>query len=156
MLQIQIPEFGILRLSHLVLDYNGTLACDGELLPRVRDSLDRLAQQLAVHVLTADTFGTAQSRLAGVPCELSILGPERQAQAKRSYVEQLGVRTTACIGNGRNDRLMLETAALGIVVAQQEGACVETLLAADLIVPNICAALDLLGYPQRLVATLRG
>ena len=36
-----------------------------------------------------------------------------------------------------------------------EGAAVETLLAAKVIVPDIGAALGLLLYPQRLVATLR-
>jgi len=69
-LQIQVPEFGILRLSYLVLDYNGTLAVDSEFLPRVAE---QVTQQLVVHVLTGDTFGTARSQLAGVPCELSVL-----------------------------------------------------------------------------------
>ena len=36
MIDISIPGFGPLRLECLVLDYNGTLACDGELLPGVR------------------------------------------------------------------------------------------------------------------------
>ena len=28
MIEISIPGFGTLRLEHMVLDYNGTLACD--------------------------------------------------------------------------------------------------------------------------------
>jgi soluble P-type ATPase len=59
------------------------------------------------------------------------------------------------MGNGRNDRLMLQTAALGVAVCQAEGAAVQTMLAADVIVPDTQAALDLLIYPLRLVATLR-
>jgi soluble P-type ATPase len=156
MLQIQIPDFEPLRLEHLVLDYNGTLALDGELLPGVKERLVRLVSQLAIHVVTGDTFGKAQSRLDGVPCKLSILPRHAQAEAKRAYVERLGASACVCIGNGRNDRRMLEAAALGIAVVQQEGAYLETLAAADVIVPSIQDALDLLTNPQRLVATLRG
>ena len=54
-----------------------------------------------------------------------------------------------------NDRLMLQTAGLGIAVMQAEGAAVETVLAADVVVPDIIAGLDLLLHPLRLVATLR-
>ena len=59
------------------------------------------------------------------------------------------------MGNGRNDRLMLDEAALGVVVVQREGAAVETLLAADVVCQSIVDALDLLLNPLRLKATLR-
>jgi soluble P-type ATPase len=68
---------------------------------------------------------------------------------------RLGAGRTACIGNGRNDRLMLKTAALGIAVLQGEGAASVALAAADLIAPTITEALDLLAKPLRLVASLR-
>ncbi|MGN2390166.1 HAD family hydrolase [Pelomicrobium sp. G1] len=140
---------------HLVLDYNGTLALDGELLPDVRERLQRLSAALSIHVVTGDTFGTARARLAGLPCQLSILPQRGQAEAKRVYVEHLGAGC-ACIGNGRNDHLMLKAAALAIAVVQQEGAWGDTLTSAQVIVRDIRDALDLLLYPQRLVATLRG
>lgn len=63
--------------------------------------------------------------------------------------------TVVAIGNGRNDRLMLEQAAIGIAVLGQEGTAVEALMAADVIVADIFTALDLLQIPLRLVATLR-
>jgi len=50
-----------------VLDFNGTLAADGMLLPGVKDQLERLSGVLRLHVLTADTFGSAGSALAAVP-----------------------------------------------------------------------------------------
>jgi len=40
-------------------------------------------------------------------------------------------------------------------VCQAEGAAMATLLAADVVVTNICDALDLLLNPPRLIATLR-
>jgi len=43
MLEIDIPGTGLLRLQHLVLDYNGTLATDGALLPGVDERARTLA-----------------------------------------------------------------------------------------------------------------
>jgi len=111
MLEIPIPGFGSLLLSHLVLDDNGTLAVDGHLVPGVKERLKSLSPRLRLHVLTADTFGMARAALADVPRELSILGPQQQDLAKRDYVERLGAREVICIGNRRNDRFMLESAA---------------------------------------------
>ncbi len=155
MLEIQIPNDRVLRLHHLVLDYNGTLAYDGRLLKGVASRLAALAQQLTVHVVTADTFGHAHAELAGTPCSLSIVPASGQDHSKLAYIQELGCTETVCIGNGRNDRLMLKAAALGIAVLQEEGAAVESLLAADLVAPSILAALDLLLHPLRLAATLR-
>ncbi|HSF29715.1 MAG TPA: ATPase P [Candidatus Tectomicrobia bacterium] len=155
MLEIVIPGYRTLRLEHLVLDYNGTLACDGELLDGVRERLDVLTDRLQIHILTADTFGKARVQLADVRCALSILPIEDQDRRKLEYIERLGPETTVCVGNGRNDRLMLQNAGLSIVVIQAEGAAAQTVLAADVVSPDILAALDLLAQPLRLVATLR-
>jgi len=139
---LAIPGFGALRLEHLVLDYNGTLAIDGRLIAGVKLRLSRLAASLGVHVITADTFGKARGSLRGVECTLQIL--------KRG-----GEDRVVCIGNGRNDRLMLRIAALGIATVQREGAAVEAVQAADIVVHDVRDALDLLLVPRRLLATLR-
>ena len=68
---IDIPGHGPLPLRHLVLDYNGTLALDGNLVPGVAERLTELAAApgaLRVHVITADTFGQVRQQLAGLPC----------------------------------------------------------------------------------------
>jgi len=155
MLEIAIPGAQPLCLDHLVLDYNGTLAVDGRLLSGVADLLRRLAAEMTVHVVTADTFGLAPDALSGLPCRLTVLPPQDQDAAKLRYVETLGAARCAAVGNGRNDRSMLAAAALGICVVQGEGASVATLLAADVAAPDILAALGLLLEPRRLVATLR-
>ena len=156
MLTIEIPGFRALHLEHLVLDFNGTLARDGQLLDGVGPRIEVLARDLTVHVATGDTHGSARAQLRGLPLTLTVLEPEHQAEAKRTYVQALGADRCVCIGNGRNDRLMLQEATLGIAVAGIEGTSVEALLATHLFVPNIHDALDLLQSPQRLVATLRG
>ena len=155
MIEVAIPGFGTLALDHLVLDYNGTLACDGELLPGVAGALAALAGKIEIHVVTADTFGRARAALAGIACTLTVLPQERQDEAKLAHVEKLGRGRTAAIGNGRNDRLMLQTAALGIAVIQREGAAAETVCAAHVVTTDIVAALELLSHPLRLTATLR-
>lgn len=144
-----------MQLANLVLDYNGTIAFDGELIAGVPEALRRLSTRLQIHVLTADTFGTVQQRLAGLPCRLAVLGQEAQDLAKRDYVKTLRPERTVSIGNGRNDRFMLADSALGLAVVQQEGAFAQTLQAADIVCSHILDALALLEHPLRLTATLR-
>ena len=155
MIEISVPGFRTFRFKHLVLDYNGTLAVDGHLLPGLGIILRNLALDVEVHVLTADTFGLATRELADLPVKLLILPAADQADAKLAYVTQLGPENVVAIGNGRNDRKMLHAAALGIAVLQAEGAASETLAAATLIAPGIREALALLRQPKRLIATLR-
>ncbi len=155
MIEVAIPGHEDLKLEHLVLDYNGTLAVDGEMIPGATELLTRLADRVEIHVLTADTFGRAHAELEGLPCALVILPADRQDVGKLSFVRRLGCDRAVCIGNGRNDRRMLEEVALGIAVIQTEGAARDTLMAADVVCPDILSALGLLIHPLRLVATLR-
>jgi len=155
MLTIAIPDFGTLNLEHLVLDYNGTLACDGRLLPGIQSALEELTPDLHLHVITADTHGDAHQQLGNIACRLHILPPTGQSQAKRDYVQSLNANRCVSIGNGRNDQLMLKESALGIAVIQAEGCSTFCLGSADVIVTDILTALDLLKHPKRLIATLR-
>lgn len=155
MLAITIPGAETLHLEHLVLDFNGTLACDGRLLDGVSEALVRLASQLEIHVVTGDTFGRAREALQGLPCRLVVLQATGQSQAKLDHVQRLGADRVACIGNGRNDRLMMRAAALGIAVLQTEGAASQSLMAADVVTRDVHDALGLLLQPLRLAATLR-
>jgi soluble P-type ATPase len=68
MLDINIPGSQPLRLCHLILDYNGTLACDGSILPGVAERLKTLAEQLEIHIVTADTFAVSEPRLPACRC----------------------------------------------------------------------------------------
>lgn len=144
-----------MRLRHLVLDYNGTLAVDGRPLPGAKRRLAVLGTRLSIHVLTADTFGKARAGLKDMDCKLVVLGGAAQDRTKAAYVRRLGASGVVCVGNGRNDRMMLRVAALGIAVIQQEGGAAEAILASDVVVNRVNDALDLLVRPLRLVATLR-
>lgn len=152
---IDIPGFKQLSVEHLVLDFNGTLAVDGTLRPGVRERLEALAARLHIEVVTADTFGTAARELKDLPVRLVLLSEESQAKAKRIAVLRYGSERVIAIGNGRNDQQMIATAAIGILVIQQEGASGAALAGADIVVTSVLDALDLLLNPRRLVATLR-
>ena len=155
MITVDIPGYRQLNLSHLVLDYNGTLAVDGNLVAGAGSLLTRLAGDVHIHVITADTFGLVRSGMADIPCSVSVLPPGNQDQAKLDYITGLGPEQTVCMGNGRNDRLMLKAAGLGVAVILEEGVASETLVAADVVCKTIIDALELLLEPLRLTATLR-
>lgn len=150
-----IPGFDDLNLAHMVMDYNGTIACDGELLDHVRELVEILSTSFTIHVVTADTFGKAKSCLDGLPVTLSVLGTDRQDEQKFEYIQTLGPDSCVCIGNGRNDALMLERAKIGIALLQAEGAAVSSINCADILCRDIRSALELFVRPKRLVATLR-
>jgi P-type E1-E2 ATPase len=154
-IQIAIPGRSPLQIDHLVLDFNGTLAHDGQLLEGVAERITALSAQLKIHILTADTHGSARAQVADLPCELAILPAAEQDTAKREFVLGLGATQTASIGNGLNDRLMLREATLGIAVLGKEGVAVGAITSADVLTSDIIDALDLLIHPLRLIATLR-
>lgn len=155
MIELTIPGRGELRIEHLVTDVNGTLALDGILLDGLAKRIGVLRDRLQIHLLTADTHG----RQATIDQQLNLTAVRikggNEARQKAEYVKTLGADSVIAIGQGANDASMLKEAALGICVMSQEGVAVETLLAADLLVPDIFAALDLFDHPLRLIASLR-
>jgi soluble P-type ATPase len=137
------------------MDYTVSRADDGHLIPGVQEVLNELSGDFDIHVITADTFGIAKSELAGVRCSFRVLGTENQSRAKLEYLMGTGTENTACIGNGKNDSLMLRESVLGIAVIQAEGAFTETVMSSDIICPDIFCALELFRKPKRLIATMR-
>jgi len=141
-----------IRIEYVVVDFNGTLATDGRLIRGVAARLRKLVEQTTVIVMTADTFGSARRVLSRLPVEVRIVN---HGSGKRRFVESLGRRNVAAIGNGVNDVPMLRKAGLGIAVIGNEGAAGRLLYEATVIVRDVNAALDILLKPKRLVATLR-
>jgi len=154
-ISVDIPGRGIHKLKHIVLDYNGTMAKDGLLLPGVEERLNQLSDNIEVHILTADTFGKCRVECKGIKGTVQVLSQPTGAEEKEAFVERLGAEHTVSMGNGANDRLMLAKAALGIVVLGSEGTSVQALQNADIAVKDINEGLELLLQPKRLVATLR-
>jgi soluble P-type ATPase len=155
MLSLDVPGQGRITIEHLILDFNGTIAVDGRLIAGVAQKLEELHPLVAIHVITADTNETARSQLEALPCTLKIIGRQRQDEAKLEYARNLGLGQVLAIGNGSNDYLLLQEAALGICVIQGEGAAVKSMQAADIVCGDIHDALEMLVRPHRITATLR-
>jgi soluble P-type ATPase len=155
MFAIDIPGFGEIRLEHLVSDFTGTLSVDGKRLPGVEDRLNRIADFMNIHILTADTFGLAREELKAVNCQIHILTGTGHDIQKEKYVKKLGPEKVIAFGNGNNDRKMLKAARVGLAVSEGEGCAVEALMAADIHVRSAVEGLDLLLNPKRCKATLR-
>jgi soluble P-type ATPase len=155
MIQIDIPGRGTMNLEVLVLDYNGTLALDGEMFQSVKDNLIRLSSFLEIHILTADTFGSVELQCRGLPVQIKVLRSMDHTTEKGDYLLQFESKKVIAIGNGANDQLMIRRAHLGIAVIGFEGASMQTLQSADLVVNKIEDAFGILIKPQRLKATLR-
>jgi P-type E1-E2 ATPase len=155
MIELKVPGVGTIQLNHLVCDVNGTLAVDGVLhegLPRL---LDTLQDRLTVHLLTADTHGKQSIIDQQLNLQAVRVQPGKEAQQKAEFIRKLNPAQVAAIGQGANDAAMLKVAAIGIGILSAEGIAVESLLAADIVVPDIYTALELFEKPLRIVATLR-
>lgn len=153
MIEISIPGRETLRIEHLVLDYNGTIAVDGLLIEGVQERIEQLLPHVAIHVLTADTYGTVTAQCEPLGIHVEKFPREGAAACKKAIVERLS--GVCAVGNGYNDIPMFDSAELAIAVLEGEGMCSSLLLHGDVLVKSILDGLDLLLRPVRLRATLR-
>jgi P-type E1-E2 ATPase len=151
-LLVEIPGGRRLELDHLVLDVNGTLSDRGALLDGVPERVDRLREVVELHLVSGDTFGTLDALAAELDLPASQVAT---GEDKLEVVERLGRERCAVVGNGTNDALVLEAAALGIAVVGPEGASGAAVRSADVLGRTVLEALDLLLDPRALRATLR-
>ena len=150
-MDVQIPNRGTMTIRHVVLDFNGTLALDGAVDDSIVPMLQKLCTRFHVILATADTFGTAgpfADRL-GMTWQTVKTGED-----KESIVRSLG-GAVAAVGNGANDAAMFRSADLAIAVMTEEGLSIQAVREADVVMPSVDRALELLLHPHRLVATLR-
>lgn len=152
---IEIPGFKTVTITHIVCDYNGTIAKDGTVLPGIRSLFDKLRERYTLHVITADTFGSVKAQLEGYGARIKVLSSGDHTKEKAEFIAGLGADNCAAMGNGNNDSEMLRAAAIGIAVIGDEGCSKDALLGADMVCQNSADALALFLEPKRLVATLR-
>ena len=151
-LLVPVPGRDDLRLGHLILDVNGTLTNRGVLIDGIEERLDGLRDAVQIHLVSADTFGTMDE----IARRLEVGAVRAQTGAdKVAALDVLGRDRCAVIGNGANDALVLEAAAVGFAVIGPEGASAAALRAADVVCATAADALDLLLDPKALSATLR-
>lgn len=156
MIEIEIPCLGKIGISTIVFDLNGTLAMTGQISDDVKTRLKLLANSVRVIIASADTRGN----LADIGKELGVEThrltlDQPEDEEKRLLIEKLGAENTAAVGNGINDSKMLKAAKIGIAVMGKEGAAVETINNANIVVTDPSHALDLFLHPIILKSTLR-
>jgi soluble P-type ATPase len=155
---IDIPGFGRRSIGIVVSDYTGTHSFGGKIDLVVRRKLRKLARFVDLHIVTADSFGTAGRELAGIATPY-FLRTGRHDTEKADYVSRFDMSHVAAFGNGNNDRLMLKTVKAGgglaIAVDNGEGCALDAMLNANLFVVGAAKAIDLLLDPVRVKATLR-
>ncbi|MDD7684337.1 HAD family hydrolase [Eubacterium pyruvativorans] len=154
MIKIEIPGRDTLNIEQLVLDYNGTIAEDGNLINGVEERLARIRDSVEIYILTADTYGTVRSQCEHMGIHVETFPRAGAAECKLEIVKSLG-ENTMCIGNGFNDVLMFDQADLSVAVIEKEGLYAGLLNHADVVTTSILDALDLLLHTDRLRATLR-
>lgn len=155
MIEVTIPGRGEYKLEHLVLDLNGTIALDGDIIEGVPERLELLRELIDIVLITADTRGRAQELKQILRVKMHKVDPGDEQAQKLELVKKLGEESTVSLGNGSNDASMLKESILGVCVLGSEGASSEAFTDCDVVISDINAALDLLLKPERLIATLR-
>ena len=156
MVSIDIPGKGKMNIENLVLDFNGTIAYDGNIKNGIREKIQRVHEKgINIYILTADTYHQAAEQCKDMPVTLEIFDVDNAALSKREIVNNIDSKLTMTIGNGNNDVEMFEESILSVAVIGDEGCAVKAIFAADIITNNIDDAIDLLLNPHRIKATLR-
>lgn len=155
MLKYEIPGRATIEIENIVLDYNGTIAVNGELIPGVDKLINELAQSAKVHIVTADTYGTVREACAHINAEVITFPTDSAGQSKREIVQGLGAERTLTVGNGYNDIPMFEIAGLSIAIIEGEGTSGKLLAQADIVARSILEGLTIALQANMVKATLR-
>jgi soluble P-type ATPase len=155
---IEVPGFGQLAIHTIVSDYTGTLSCKGKLIPGVKERLLELQNRVDIYIATSDSYGTAEKELTGI-LSPHILREPRHDVEKLTFALKFDPRQMAALGNGNNDRLLLQTVktagGLAVAVDNGEGCALDALLSANIFIAGAVNALDLLLETRSCKATLR-
>ncbi len=154
---ISIKNLGMepLEIRNLALDFNGTIATDGQIIPGLQEKIAAIeAQGVRVCCLTADSHGTATPQCEKAGIEVRRF-PLAEAGLEKAAIVQEMKGDTMAIGNGLNDIPMLDAAEMAVAVIGPEGCSARLISHADIVVTSIFDALDLLLKPTRAKGLLR-
>ena len=143
-----------LEIDFILLDFEGTLASDRRVHPKVKDKINLLSKRTKIYILTKEGKELVEEALKKVKAEIIYLIEGEATQQKLDLLRQLGATKTVAIGNGADDAPMMEEAGFGICIMSKEGTSIEALKKADVVFMDILDALDFLLKPLRQKATL--
>jgi soluble P-type ATPase len=154
MITIQRPGQEPLEIEFILIDFEGTLASDHRVHPKAKDKINLLSKRTKIYILTKGEKERIEESLRRVKAEIFYSPEGETSQRKLDLLRRLGPARTVVIGNGLDDASMIEEACLGICIIGEEGASIEAIKHADVVVPNVIDALDFLLKPFRQKATL--
>ncbi len=160
MKEILVPSYGVLRLKNVLFDLNGTIQFDGKISMDVKEKFKRLKEEYDVYLISADTRGNLEEiahdlGVSYIKIRADRIDTTNESEAKNYELIRLGKENTVAIGNGNNDSLMLKNAVLGIIIIGSEGAAVNSILNADVALPDPISSIDFLLDEEKIIATLR-
>lgn len=144
---------GETELTTIVLDLNGTIALNGEIVPGVEGRIRKLKELgFNIYLFTGDQRGNASTHAQklGIEVQKAITSDQ-----KEELTRKLDVDHAVAIGNARIDIGTFKPCKLRIGTLQSEGIHIGILEHIDILVPSINDALDLLINENSLNATLR-
>ena len=154
MISIQRPGMEDLDIHFVLIDFEGTLAMDGRVHPKVKDKVNLLSKRATIYILTKSNREKVEETLRKMKAEILYVAEGDSSQQKLNVLQRLGPHQTAVIGNGLDDGQIMEQAGLGMCVIGKEGSSAEAMVKADLVVTHVLDALDFLLKPLRQRATL--
>lgn len=154
MIKVDIPLGDSFEIKYLVFDYNGTVANDGKIYPNILERLNKF-KDIEIFIITADTYGTVLKELKNFNIKVKIISKNNGSLDKLNFVKELGLKNVIAFGNGSNDRLMLKEAGISVCIIGEEGASINALMSANLVVNSIDNALDYIDEPKKIIAGLR-
>jgi soluble P-type ATPase len=154
MIHIQRPGQEPLEIDFILFDFEGTLASDRRVHPKAKDKINLLSKRTKIYILAKGERTRVEEVLKKVKAEILYSTEGESSQKKLDLLRQLGATRTVAVGNGTDDRPMMEEAVFGICVIGKEGASSEAVKNADVVFTDILDALDFLLKPLRQKATL--
>ena len=89
MIEIHVPGLKPYEITHVVVDYNGTIAVDGKIPMDLKPLLIKLKQLVPITVLTADTHGTAKAQCEPLGLTVRTFPQENAAACKKEMRQVL-------------------------------------------------------------------
>ncbi len=144
---------GEIILENIILDLNGTLAVNGELVSGVPEKISILKNLgFKIFLFTGDQRGNASLLAESLGIEVK---KALSSDQKEMLTRELDIERTVAIGNARIDIGTFKPCKLRIATLQSEGIHSEILKHIDIIVPSIIDAFNLLIDPNIFNATMR-
>jgi len=154
MITIRRPGQEPLEINFILLDFEGTIASDLRVHPKVKDKVNLLSKRAKIYILAKEEKERVEEVLKKVKAEIIYLMEGESSQQKLDLLRQLGAARTVAVGNGVDDGPMIEEAGFGICVISREGTSSAAVKNADVLFMDILDTLDFLLKPLRQKATL--